>query len=133
MPAMVSACSRIHVQQVALGIAHDTQNMGMTRDEKRGLGGGNLALRVGRVMTGITAHVRHIDLHTGTAPVKILAKRVADLRSVDIAVHTTDGLEPLQRAEDSWSEVTGVPDFVTLSEIAEDCLVKKTVRVGHET
>jgi len=64
--------------------------------------------------------------------VQVFTYLTADLGSVDIAVHGTEGFERLKTTEDAWSEVTSVPHFVACSEIFEDCIVEKAVRVGHQ-
>jgi len=129
---MVSAGARVHVQQVRGGVAHDPEDMGMARDEERRLGGGDFFPGVRRVIARVAAHVSHVDIEAEAAPVKVFTDPAADLGSVDIAVDGAEGLESLKATEDAWSEVTSVPDFVTFSEVFEDCVVEKAVRVGHE-
>ena len=132
MPTMMTAGTRVHVQQACGGIAHYSEDMRMARYEERWLGGSDFLPGVQRVMTRVAAHVCHEDLHTEAVPVKIVTHLAADFLAVDIAVHGAERLESLKPAEDTGSEVTSVPDFVTFREVFEDCVVEKAVRVGHE-
>jgi hypothetical protein len=129
---MVSAGARVHMQQASGRVAHYTQDMGMARDEKCRLGGGDFLLRVWRVIARVAAHVSHVDLDAKAVPEKVFTDLAADVWSVDIAVDGAERFEILKRAEDTRSEITSVPDFVTFSEVIEDCVVEKAVRVGHE-
>jgi len=106
--------------------------MRMARDEERWLGGSDFLLGVRRVMTRVTAHVCHEDLYTEAIPVKVVTHLAADFLAVDIAVDGAKRLESLKPAENTGSEITSVPDFVTFRKVFEDCVVEKAVRVGHE-
>lgn len=129
---MVSTGTRIQVQQASGGVAHHTEDMRMACDEECGFGSGDFLLGVRRVIARVAAHVSHVDLDAETVPVKVLRDLAADVGPVDIAEDGAEGFESLKPVENARSEIAGVPDFVTFSEVFEDRVVEKAVRVGHE-
>jgi hypothetical protein len=129
---MVPASSRVHVQEVRGGIAHNPQDMRMSSEEERWLRGSDFFPGVRGVIARVPANVSHVDPDAKAVPVEVFGDVAADFVSVDIAVDGAERLESLKLTKNVRSEITGVPNFVTFGEVLEDGVVEKSVRVGHE-
>ncbi len=78
----------------------------------------------GIVIAGITSGVGHVDLDTLAVPQEIGRQGAAQRTPVDVAVHSTDGLEFLKSIQHiERPEVSRMPYFITLSEVCKHGLV----------
>jgi hypothetical protein len=85
------------------------------------------------VIVGISADMGHVDLDAFAIPHKVEWETGPKVRAVDIPVNAADGLERSQPIQDlNSSEIARVPQFVTLSDIAEDRFVEKAMIVREK-
>lgn len=80
--------------------------------------------------TWIACYVGHVNLHAFAFPFENFGDRGADFRSVYVAPDTTEGFECLDFVHDrDRTKVSGMPDFVAISEVGKYGGVQKAVRV----
>lgn len=134
MPAVVTGCSRIDVQQSEHGVAHDFENVAVPANEESGsfaTQGGDGGAVVG---TGITADV--CDEHVGffTSETKRLGKSATQIAIVDVSVNGTQGADFCQLPGYlHGTNVACVPDFVAFGKMAGKSRVEASVGVGEQT
>jgi len=128
VPSIVAAGAWIHVKEAKRLVAHYFKNVGVTADKQTRPQPPDFLSGSTVVIARIAPDVRHVNCDALAIPNEILRNFSAEFRPVNVPVNSPNrpkGREPIQNLESP--EVAGMPDLVALGEMAENCLVEKSV------